>query len=64
MSNEATITITETDDGVTVTIASENRTQDNAALIAALHMVQQFKSTCERGGIMGEVLATRPLDIN
>ena len=64
MGNEATITITETETGVNVAIASENRTQDNAALIAALHMVTVFKAACEGTATMDETPATRPLDIN
>lgn len=47
MGNEAMIVITETDDGVTVAISSENRTDANAALIAAFQMVSNFKEVCE-----------------
>jgi tRNA A37 threonylcarbamoyltransferase TsaD len=61
MSNEAFIKIIETEDGVTVTIASENRTQDNAALIAAVHMVSSFKQICEAGAL--QLNETR-LDLN
>lgn len=47
MSNTATITITNIGTGITVAISSEDPTETNVALVAAVHMVSIFKQICE-----------------
>ena len=71
MSNEATITIIETDDGLEITMTASPPTEDNQAFKAAARMVDTITSnaefTCQGHakflGAEGEVLGEADIDL-